>query len=99
MAFITPEEVQHVARLARLELTPEELELFRGQLSAVLERAQRIQALDLDDVPPTAHPMDLSNVWRDDSVERFEETSAILDNAPEAEESRFRVPRILEASE
>jgi aspartyl-tRNA(Asn)/glutamyl-tRNA(Gln) amidotransferase subunit C len=93
---ISREEVEHVARLARLELTEEELELFRGQLSAVLERAQRIQALPLDDVPPTAHPVDLSNVWRDDVVAPFADVAAILENAPETEEGRFRVPQILE---
>jgi aspartyl-tRNA(Asn)/glutamyl-tRNA(Gln) amidotransferase subunit C len=93
---ISREEVEHVARLARLELTEEEVEKFRGQLSAVLERAQRIQALDLDDVPPTAHPVDLSNVWRDDVVVPFDDTDAILANVPELEDRRFRVPQILE---
>jgi aspartyl-tRNA(Asn)/glutamyl-tRNA(Gln) amidotransferase subunit C len=93
---ISNEDVQHVARLARLELTEEEIELFRGQLSAVLERAERIQALDLDDVPPTAHPVELTNVWRDDAVVAPEATAEILDNAPHAEEEMFRVPSILE---
>ncbi len=96
---ISREDVQHVARLARLELTEDELELFREQLSAVLERAQRIQALDLDDVPPTAHPESLSNVWRDDLVVPFVDTPSIIANAPQSEDGRFRVPRILEASE
>lgn len=93
---ISREEVEHVARLARLELTEDEVERFRGQLSAVLERAQRIQALELDDVPPTAHPVTLSNVWRNDSVVPFADTEAILSNAPEIEDHRFRVPQILE---
>ena len=96
---ISREEVEHVARLARLELTEEEIELFRGQLSAVLERAQRIQALDLEDVPATAHPIDLTNVWRDDVVHPFTDIAAILGNAPETEDGRFRVPQILEDSE
>ena len=96
---ISREEVEHVARLARLELTEDEVERFGGQLSAVLERAQRIQALDLDDVPPTAHPVDLSNVWRDDVVVPFEDVAAILANAPLIEDGRFRVPQILEDAE
>jgi aspartyl-tRNA(Asn)/glutamyl-tRNA(Gln) amidotransferase subunit C len=96
---ISREEVEHVARLARLELTEEEIEKFRGQLSAVLERAERIQALDLDDVPPTAHPVDLSNVWREDVVVPFTDTDAILANAPLIEDRRFRVPQILEDAE
>jgi len=96
---ISREEVEHVARLARLELSEDEIERFRGQLSAVLERAQRIQALDLDDVPPTAHPLDLHNVWRDDAVVPFADVGAILENAPLIEDHRFRVPQILEDSE
>jgi aspartyl-tRNA(Asn)/glutamyl-tRNA(Gln) amidotransferase subunit C len=96
---ITREEVEHVARLARLELSENETERFREQLSAVLERAQRIQALDLHDVPATAHPVDLSNVWRDDVVVPFVDTAAILDNAPTVEDGKFRVPQILEEPE
>jgi aspartyl-tRNA(Asn)/glutamyl-tRNA(Gln) amidotransferase subunit C len=93
---ISSEDVQHVARLARLELTESEVELFRTQLSAVLERAQRIQSLPLDDVPPTAHPVPLSNVWRDDVVEPCEVSEAVLANAPDRDGGFFRVPRILE---
>jgi aspartyl-tRNA(Asn)/glutamyl-tRNA(Gln) amidotransferase subunit C len=96
---ISREEVEHVARLARLELTPDEVELFREQLSAVLERAQRIQSLPLDDVPPTAHPVTLKNVWRDDVVIGSDVTEAVLANAPEREEQFFKVPRILEDAE
>jgi aspartyl-tRNA(Asn)/glutamyl-tRNA(Gln) amidotransferase subunit C len=96
---ISREEVEHVARLARLELTADELERFREQLSAVLERATRIQSLDLDAFPPTAHPIDLRNVWRDDVVRAPEPPEAILENAPEREGNLFRVPRILEEEE
>jgi aspartyl-tRNA(Asn)/glutamyl-tRNA(Gln) amidotransferase subunit C len=93
---ISRDEVVHVARLARLDLTEEELELFRGQLDAVLDRATRIQALNLDDVPPTAHPIDLRNVWRADAVVPPEPPDAILANAPETEGAFFKAPRILE---
>lgn len=96
---ISREEVEHVARLARLELSEDEIELFRGQLSAVLERAQRIQALDLEGVPETAHPIELSNVWREDVVVPPPDSESILANAPEREGSFFRVPRILEDAE
>jgi aspartyl-tRNA(Asn)/glutamyl-tRNA(Gln) amidotransferase subunit C len=96
---ISREEVEHVARLARLELTEDEVERFRGQLSAVLERAERIQALELDDVAPTAHPVDIANVWRADAVVPFEDIAAILANAPLLEDGRFRVPQILEDAE
>jgi len=96
---ISSEDVQHVARLARLELTDAEVELFRDQLSAVLERAQRIQQLPLADVPPTAHPVPLRNVWRDDVVDPADVSEAVLGNAPEREGEFFRVPRILEDAE
>jgi len=96
---ISREEVEHVARLARLELTDEEIERFRGQLSAVLERAERIQSLDLTDVPPTAHPVELRNVWRSDSVVAPQGTDTILANAPQREGNLYRVPRILEEEE
>ena len=95
---ISREEVEHVARLARLQLTEEEIELFRDQLSAVLERATRIQSLDLEQYPPTSHPIDLRNVWRDDVVVEPESSDATLANAPQREGTFFRVPRILEES-
>lgn len=96
---ISRDEVEHVARLARLELTGDEIELFRGQLSAVLERAQRIQSLDLDDLPPMSHPVQLTNVWRPDDVVPPQDPEAIIANAPQREETFYRVPRILEEEE
>ena len=93
---ISREEVEHVARLARLELSDSEIELFREQLSAVLERAQRIQSIDLDDVPETSHPIELTNVWREDVVVPPPDAEGILGNAPERDGPFFRVPKILE---
>lgn len=93
---ISREEVEHVARLARLDLTDEEVERFREQLSVVLERAQRIQALDLDDVPATPHPLDLSNVLRADEIVPPVETDRITDGGPAREGAFYRVPKILE---
>src|ERR1041385_927716 len=93
---ISREQLEHVARLARLELTDEEIELFQGQLGAVLERAQRIQNLPLDDLPPTAHPIELTNVFRDDVATPCLPPDEVLENAPAREQDLFRVPRILE---
>jgi aspartyl-tRNA(Asn)/glutamyl-tRNA(Gln) amidotransferase subunit C len=92
---ISPEEVAHVARLARLALTPEELERFTVQLGAVLEHAQDVEALDTAGVPPTAHPLPLANVWRDDTVKPSLDRDEVLAQAPDVEADRFRVPRIL----
>ena len=92
---ITEDDVRHVATLARLDITDEEVDLFTGQLEAVLEHAQDVEALDVEGVPPTAHPLPLQNVFREDvpgdSVDRDE----VLAMAPAAEDGRFRVPRIL----
>jgi aspartyl-tRNA(Asn)/glutamyl-tRNA(Gln) amidotransferase subunit C len=88
--------VDHVARLARLALSESERERMRGELSNILEHAETIQSLELDDVPPTSHPVPLSNVFRADEVRPSLDQAVALANAPEAEDGRFKVPRIIE---
>jgi aspartyl-tRNA(Asn)/glutamyl-tRNA(Gln) amidotransferase subunit C len=95
VARITTEDVAHVAQLARLKLTEDELEQFTGQLAAVLEHARDVEALDTEGVPPTAHPLPLRNVLRDDEVRPSLDRAEILAAAPSIEADRFRVPRIL----
>ena len=92
---LTRETVAHVARLARLDVTDDEVELFTTQLSAVLDHAADIEKLDTADVPPTAHPLPLENVLRDDVVQPSLDRDEVLAMAPSAEDDRFRVPRIL----
>jgi aspartyl-tRNA(Asn)/glutamyl-tRNA(Gln) amidotransferase subunit C len=92
---ITAAEVAHVARLARLELSDEELGMFTGQLAAVLDHAADIEALDTSGVEPTAHPLPLSNVWREDVVVPGLDREEVLAAAPDVEDHRFRVPPIL----
>src|ERR1700735_3007378 len=92
---ISTDEVAHVARLARLALTPDELERFTEQLGAVLAHAQDVQALDTAGVPPTAHPLPLTNVLREDVVVPCLDRDEVLAQAPDVEAHRFRVPRIL----
>jgi len=92
---ISPDDVAHVARLARLDLTDEELVRFTGQLGAVLEHAADIAALDIADVPPTAHPLPLTNVLRPDEPQASLDRDEVLAQAPATEDGRFRVPRIL----
>ena len=94
-ARITTQDVAHVAQLARLRLTEEELEQYTGQLAAVLEHARDVEALDTAGVPPTAHPLPLTNVLRDDEVRPSIDRSEVLAAAPSVEADRFRVPRIL----
>lgn len=88
--------VDHVARLARLDLTDEERERMQKELTVILGHADNIQALDLDDVPPTSHPLPLSNVLRADVARRSLAPDEALANAPAVEDGRFRVPRIIE---
>jgi aspartyl-tRNA(Asn)/glutamyl-tRNA(Gln) amidotransferase subunit C len=92
---ITTHDVAHVAQLARLKLTDEELEQFTGQLAAVLDHARDVEALDTEGVPPTAHPLPLTNVLRDDEIRDSLDRGEVLEAAPAVEADRFRVPRIL----
>jgi aspartyl-tRNA(Asn)/glutamyl-tRNA(Gln) amidotransferase subunit C len=92
---ITRDEVAHVARLARLALTDEELDLFTGQLAKVLDHARDVEALDVAGVPPTAHPYPLRNVVRGDDLRACLDRDEVLGQAPDAEDGRFRVPPIL----
>ena len=85
----------HVAKLARLDVTDEELERFTEQLGAVLEHAADVAALDTEGVPPTAHPLPLVNVLRDDEPVPSIDRDEVLAQAPKAEDRRFWVPRIL----
>lgn len=95
MAQITRDEVAHVARLARLELTDDELETFTEQLAKVLDHARDVEALDVGDVPPTAHPYPLKNVLRPDALTRSLDREAVLGAAPSVEDGQFRVPPVL----
>jgi aspartyl-tRNA(Asn)/glutamyl-tRNA(Gln) amidotransferase subunit C len=92
---ISPSDVAHVARLARLGLSLDELDRFAEQLGAVLEHARDVEALDVADVPPTAHPLPLVNVLREDTEVPSLDRAEVLAEAPEVEDFRFRVPRIL----
>lgn len=95
MASLSRDEVAHVARLARLELTDEQLDVFTPQLAAILDHAADVEALQLDDVPPTAHPYPLANVLRADVARDAGIREAVLAEAPAAEAGMFRVPPVL----
>jgi len=88
--------VEHVARLSRLELTPEERELFREQLSRILEYFSKLNELDTSGVPPTSHVVPMSNVFREDVVTPSLEREEVLGEAPDQEEGYFKVPRVFE---
>jgi len=96
MAALTRADVEHVARLARLALTDDELDQFTEQLGVILEHAAQVAALDTEGIAPTAHPLPLVNVFRGDDVRPSLDRDEVLAMAPAAEDGRFRVPRILE---
>ena len=89
---ITRDEVLHVARLARLELTDDEMDKFTEQLSAILEAVAKVSELDLSDVEPTAHPLDLVNVWAEDEPRPSLPVGEALANAPDRHDGFFKVP-------
>jgi aspartyl-tRNA(Asn)/glutamyl-tRNA(Gln) amidotransferase subunit C len=89
---ISRDEVLHVARLARLALSDEEINRLGAQLNAILEAVGKVSELDLADVEPTAHPLDLVNVWADDDPRESLSVEDALANAPDREAGFFRVP-------
>jgi aspartyl-tRNA(Asn)/glutamyl-tRNA(Gln) amidotransferase subunit C len=89
---ISRDEVLHVARLARLALTDDEVERLTGELDAILEAVGIVAELDLADVEPTSHPLDLVNVWDEDVPRDSLSLEDALANAPETEDGLFRVP-------
>ena len=95
MPEISREDVAHVARLARLALTDEELDLFTPQLAAVLDHARDVESLDVGDVAPTAHPLPLKNVLRADVPTPSLDRDEVLAAAPAVEDNRFSVPPVL----
>jgi aspartyl-tRNA(Asn)/glutamyl-tRNA(Gln) amidotransferase subunit C len=88
-------DIARVARLARLELSSEELERYGAQLGDILEHAERVQALPTDGVPPTSHPLPMTNAFRADEVTDSLDRDEVLAAAPDADGPYFRVPKIL----
>jgi aspartyl-tRNA(Asn)/glutamyl-tRNA(Gln) amidotransferase subunit C len=96
MTAISPDEVAHLARLARLELSGDELRRFAGQLDVILGAVAAVADVAASDVPPTSHPLPLTNVTRPDEIAPCLSAEQALAGAPAREDGRFRVPRILD---
>jgi aspartyl-tRNA(Asn)/glutamyl-tRNA(Gln) amidotransferase subunit C len=92
MAGISREEVLHVARLARLELTDDEVSKFQVQLSAIIDAISKVSELDLSDVPPTAHPLEIANTWAEDEPRPSLALDEVFANAPDRDDDYFKVP-------
>jgi aspartyl-tRNA(Asn)/glutamyl-tRNA(Gln) amidotransferase subunit C len=91
----TRADVEHVAKLARLALTDDEIDALTGELGAILEHAARVSAVDTSEVAPTAHPLPLVNVLRADEPRPSLDRGEVLAAAPAVEDDRFRVPPVL----
>lgn len=94
---ISREDVAHLATLARLDLSDDELDHYAVQLDAIVEAVARVKEVAVDDVEPMSHPIALTNVFRADVVQPSVSRDEVLAQAPAAEDDRFRVPRILDA--
>ena len=95
---ISVKDVEYLANLARIQLSPEETQKFAGQLDGILAHVEKLKSVDTGKVPPTSHVLPLSNVYREDKVRPSLKTEEALANAPDKEGPFFRVPKIIDAT-
>jgi aspartyl-tRNA(Asn)/glutamyl-tRNA(Gln) amidotransferase subunit C len=95
MSDITEETVRHLAKLARITLTPEEVTRLTGELTAITAAVESVNKVATDDIPATSHPIPMENVWRDDVIADQLTLDEALTGAPDHDGSRFRVTAIL----
>jgi len=95
MAAISRDDVAHLAKLARIEMTPAELDHMANELEQILGAVKRVQEVATSDISPTSHPLSMSNVFRDDVVKPSLTNEEALSGAPAKSEERFKVPQIL----
>jgi aspartyl-tRNA(Asn)/glutamyl-tRNA(Gln) amidotransferase subunit C len=95
MSALTRDEVAHLAMLARIDLSDAELDRMSGELAVILESVARVGQVAADDIPPTSHPLPLTNVMRADEVRPSLTPEQALSGAPAQEQQRFKVPQIL----
>ena len=96
MSKITPEALKHLAKLARIELSDDELATYATQLEVILESVDKIREVAAADVKPMSHAVGLTNVFRKDETRPSLDRAEVLAQAPAAQDDRFRVPRILD---
>lgn len=92
---IEPQEVEHVARLARLKITAQEADRLTGQMNSILTYMDKLNDLDTTGIEPMAHALPLTNAFREDEVRPSLDTDKVLDNAPESEGTFFLVPKVI----
>jgi aspartyl-tRNA(Asn)/glutamyl-tRNA(Gln) amidotransferase subunit C len=96
--MLDQEQVKKVAHLARLDLSPQEVEQFTGQLGSILDYVEQLSELEVTDVPPTTRAIDVSNVLRDDQLQPYAERERIMAAAPDSDGDFLRVPKIIAES-
>ena len=96
MAKITKKEVEHVSRLARLDLSDEEKETFTKQLNNILTYVEKLNELDTKDVEPTSHVLQIQNIFKEDEIRESLPRERALSNAPDRTDEFYRVPKIIE---
>ncbi|WP_409304040.1 Asp-tRNA(Asn)/Glu-tRNA(Gln) amidotransferase subunit GatC [Peribacillus sp. SCS-155] len=96
MSRISEEQVKHVAHLARLAVTEEEVERFTQQLDQIISFAEQLNELDTEQVEPTSHVLDMKNVMREDKAKKGLPVEEVLKNAPDSKDGQIRVPAIME---
>lgn len=94
--IITRKDVEYVSKLARIHLKPEEVDQYTGQLEKILGYINKLREKNTDNILPTAHPLEVSNVWREDEAVSFDAVSDLLSNAPEKEETFYKVMKVIE---
>ena len=95
MAAISRDDVAHLAKLARVEMTPEELDHMATELEDILGAVKRVQEVAISDIAPTSHPLEMTNIFREDVVRPSLTNEEALSGAPAKAEDRFKVPQIL----
>ncbi len=94
--LLSIKDVEHVAKLARIAISEDDKKRYQGQLAKILGHVSQLTQKNTDGVPPTAHPFDVANVWREDKAQPFSDIPALLKNAPETEETFYRVKKVIE---
>lgn len=94
--LISEKDVEYVAKLARVAVTPEEKKKYQTQLERIFEYVSHLKTKNTDNVPATAHPFDIANIWREDVAEPFKNIPGLFKNAPEVEESFYKVKKVIE---
>ena len=92
---VSKEDVKHIAKLSKLNLTQEELEKYTNELSSIVDFANELSNINVEGIKPTAHILDIKNVFRKDEVKEFKDIDGLMQNAPDKERGMFKIPKVI----